>query len=171
MEGTVMQALSRLAGQVLWNAGRTTNLEWFHFGQRREVQGRFGEVKLVGEYALHVQCAWRITHKNIIVVASGDRFFPSGDPFQDIQDFEWDRPGSNRCDEKVALLFSGETPGKFIVEAVKSDLVGGLTLVLTGDYTLDVFPDTSVDGEYWRFFQPYTSHPHLIMTSKGVEIS
>src|SRR5690349_7130384 len=114
MEDDIVQALHPLVGQVLWNAGRTTNLEWFHFCQKREVQGRLGEVNLVGEYALHVQCAWRVTNRRVIVVASGDRFFPAGYPFEDIQDFDWDAPGSNRCDEKVGLLFSPERHDKLL---------------------------------------------------------
>src|SRR5512138_3471413 len=105
MKNRIEEALRVLVGLPMWSAGRAGNLEWFEFGARRiviEQHGKHrGEQKEVGEYALHVQCTWRITHQNGIVVGSHDRYYPRGErPFQDSQDFEWDQPGANRCDER-----------------------------------------------------------------------
>ncbi len=47
-------------------------MQWFAFGDQREVITRSGETKVVGEYALHVQCPWRIVRGDEIVVGSRD---------------------------------------------------------------------------------------------------
>ena len=39
-----------------------------------------GAERTVGDFALHVQCAWRIAGPNGIVAASRDRYVPAGDP-------------------------------------------------------------------------------------------
>jgi hypothetical protein len=52
-------------------------LEWFQFGQHKTVKDARGDTKEVGEYALHVQCAWLIRHSDQVVVASGDLYYPA----------------------------------------------------------------------------------------------
>jgi hypothetical protein len=43
-------------------------------------------------------------------------------------------------------------------------------LTLSDGYMLEVFPDDSVGGEYWRLFQPYRNTEHLVVTGQGIEV-
>lgn len=171
MKEQIEHTLKVLTGMPLWSIGRAGSLEWFHFGsQRRTVTSSSGGTKIVGEYALHVECAWRIIGPGGIVVASRDRLYPAGnDPYKDLMDFEWDKPDANRCDERVSMFLDKRMNAPLIVEAVQADLVGSLRLVLSDGYALEVFPDDTVGGEYWRFFQPSMDTDHFVFTGHGFE--
>ena len=73
MKDQIKQALRVLVGLPLWDAGRTADLLWFQFGPSHTVIDRRGRTKLVGAYAVHVQCAWRLIGPTQIVVACRDR--------------------------------------------------------------------------------------------------
>lgn len=147
------------------SAGRTADLQWFHFGTPRVVANSCGATKTVGDYALHVQCAWRIRTDKKIIVASRDRYEPANGDGD--EDFDWDKPGANVCDLKITKWLS-EIPNKpLTVIRVTGDDVGGLRLTLADDSHIEVFPDTSlVDeyAEYWRFFRPSDGTKHLVVT-------
>jgi hypothetical protein len=161
----IEERLRVLIGLPLWAAGRAADLEWFHFGAQRTVPRHNGGTKEVGDYALHVQCAWRVRSSSQIIVASRDRYFPADDS-QDDEDFNWDVPGANLCDRKMTAWldsFKGQSP---IVQHVTADGVGSVCLILSDDFRLEIFPDdTQVDeyAEYWRFFKPTTDEAHFVM--------
>ena len=163
--------LGKLIGLPLWAAGRAGNLEWFQFGAQHTVIDEFrGTEKVVGEYALHVQCAWRIIGSSGIEVASHDRYYPaSGEANIDLADFEWDRPGKNKCDEKISALFALRESEPFIVTNVEIDSVGSIRLMLGETYALEVFPDSSLSREQWRLFQPYQNADEIVLTGQGFE--
>jgi len=133
---------------------------------------QFGAVKthptetgMIGQYALHIECpwrialaecAWRIPSNNLIVSGSGD----------------WREP-AERGDNSKALteLFQDYDEGskswvnisnKLVVQQVESDDYGGLDIHLSGGYRLQAFPHGR-SGEAWRLFQPGTEGPHLAM--------
>jgi hypothetical protein len=101
MKAKIAEALAALVGQPLWAAGRTLDLEWFHFGGRRKVDGRGGGKIEVGDYAIHTQCAWRIAGPDGVIVASKDRFTPRGNPDEIPEDFDCNQPGVTLCDERM----------------------------------------------------------------------
>ena len=98
MKNQIEQILQVIIGLPLWSIGRAGDLEWFEIGdERRVIPINNGETKIISEYALHVQCAWRIRNLNQIYVASRDRYYPQGeDPYKDFEKFDWDKPGVNR---------------------------------------------------------------------------
>jgi hypothetical protein len=150
----IEMALAPLVGLPLWSAGRAADLEWFQFGARHVVVARVGKAKgserTVGEFALHVQCAWRIVGPNGVVVASRNRYVPADDPDSVSPEWEWEQAGANRCDERIHAWCHGNA---YVVRSVAADTLGGLSLVLSDDFTLDVFPDDSVQGEHWRLLR------------------
>jgi len=168
MKTQVQEALSVLIGQPLWSSGRAADLEWFQFGPRKTVQDSRGDKREVGEYALHVQCAWRIRQGNQIVVASRDLYSPPEESDDRPDNFNWDVQGGNRRDKRIAELFLGETR-QFMVQKVEVGAAGSFTIGLEDAYALDVFPDDSLSGEHWRIFKPYADEPHFVVTGKGVE--
>jgi hypothetical protein len=167
MREQVQKALNVLVGEPLWSSGRAANLEWFEFGQRRTVNGARGDAKEVGEYALHVQCAWRIRHGDQVVVGSSDLYVPAEETDNEQKDFNWDLQGANRRDKRIADLFQNETR-QFLVKQVQVGAAGSFTIILDGDYALDVFPDDSVRDEHWRIFKPSSEAPHFVVSGSGL---
>ena len=141
--------------------------EWFQFGPRRTVTGARGQKKEVGEYALHVQCAWRIRQGDRIVVAARDLYHPPEENAP-LQDFDWQVLGGNRRDARIQELFQNETR-QFFVREVQAGEAGSFTLILDDAYALEVFPNDSLSGEHWRIFKPSAEEPHFVVTGKGIE--
>jgi hypothetical protein len=164
----VQKALEVLIGEPLWSSGRAADLEWFQFGQRRSVKDARGGTKEVGEYSLHVQCAWRIRHEDQVIVGSRDLYYPPEETDDPPGDFDWDVQGANRRDKRIAQLFANETR-QFLVRQVEVGAAGSFTIVLDDDYALDVFPQDSLRGEHWRIFKPYLEGPHFVVTGKGLD--
>ena len=57
------------------------------------------------------------------------------------------------------------------LQKVIADEVGSLTLMLSDDSQLEIFPDstdTDDDSEYWRLFQPGTNRHHFVMRAGGL---
>jgi hypothetical protein len=170
MKKQIQKALDVLIGKPLWAATRAADLASLQFGQRRTIQDMRGNSREVGEYALHVQCAWRIRQGNRVVVASRDLYYPPEETEEPPLDFNWDMPGANRRDKRIAELFQNETR-QFQVHQVKSADAGSFTLSLENEYSFEVFPDDSMHDEHWRLFKPYTEEPHFVVTGKILEES
>ena len=145
-----------------------------HFGKIVHVPGRFRRLGSVGEYAIHVQCAWRIEGPHGLVTGDGDRWHPrSGDEAR--PDFKWEdwNADTNGClqDERLALLFpksdfdSGglmSEPDSLIVQEFDADQFGGLTIHLSGGYRVVLFP-SETEAEHWRFLVPNSDVPHFVV--------
>lgn len=172
MKEQIEAALEPLIGLSLWTARRAADMEMFHFGARRIVPGRDGEPREVGEWALHLQCAWRLTGPEGIVVGSRDRFYAAGvDPYAEVEseDWDWDRPGANRCDERIDAFFTAQSATPPVVEAVSADRLGGFCLQMSGGHALEVFPFDSLGEEHWRLLPPSREQDHFVVTGLGVE--
>ena len=162
----IQTALEVLVSQNLWSSGRAADLEWFQFGQRRTVTGFKGGIKEVGEYALHVQCSWRIRRGNSVIVGSHDLYHPA-DEMSDAREFDWQVLGTTRRDKRIADLFENETR-QFVVTKVEVREAASFTLFLEDGYAIDVFPDDSLSHEHWRIFRPYRDEPHFVVSGRGI---
>ncbi|HLK07041.1 MAG TPA: hypothetical protein VKV30_03840 [Candidatus Angelobacter sp.] len=163
--------MTPLVGQPLWDAGRAADLMWLAFGQRQIIKDFRGEPREVGEYALHVQCAWRFVQDEKVVVGNRDLYYPRGyrDAKEEIpRGFNWDVQGANRCDELLAELFAGGA-NQFVVQRVEAGQAEELALMLEGGLTLQIFPNDSLEGEHWRLFRPGTDEQHCVFAGKGLE--
>ncbi|MEH7484431.1 hypothetical protein V7157_25840 [Neobacillus drentensis] len=169
MKEVIISELGKLVGLKLQYAGRASNLFWLGFGDIVEIIRR-GRTEATTEYALHIQCSWRISLGNKIVVASRDFYSPSSEWDGDIEDFDWDIKGNNRFDERIKTFIKDN--GQIKVLQIDSNEVGGLNVFLSGGYKLEVFPDSSEDdeqSEHWRFFNRKENSPHFIVTGNGIE--
>lgn len=169
MKEQIEQAIQVLIGLPLWDARRTLNLVSFQFGARNSGIDEKGRTYEVGDQALHVQCAWRITGPSKIVVGSDDYYYPRGHPYDKPPDFDPNQPGTTRADEQLEVLFSESTQEPLIVEDVWVDYVGSVRIRLIGGYALEIFPDDSLDREHWRLFKPSTEEEHFVVTGRGIE--
>jgi len=170
MKEEIKLQLESLVGSKLNNIGRASNLFWLELGERLSVIRRGRTIEL-SEYALNIQCSWRITKENTIVVASGDLYSPNSDWNLDKEDFDWDVQGNNKFDEKIEYLMrSIKEP--LTVEKIDLDEIGGLTIFLSKGFRLNVFPDISGDDEYsefWRFYTRGKDSFHFVVTDNGIE--
>jgi hypothetical protein len=168
MTNEIQKALSVLVGLPLLSLGRAVDLAWFEFGSRKTVKGPRGDEREVGEYALHVQCAWRITSGDSIVTGRGDIFCtPEETDEPTPSDFDWQK--GNRFDKIVQQLFRNETR-QFMVQDVAVGEAGSLAIRLEHGYQLEVFPQDSESGEHWRFFKPFVQgEPHLVVSGRSLK--
>ena len=172
MQEEIEQALAPLVGRPVFDAGRAGGMLWLQIGERRAQRADERGAREVGEYALHVSCAWRLIGSQGIYVASGDLFTPA-DPEADPSDFVWDAPGANWCDVRLRAFVAETATAPRVVSSVSSDEIGSLRVVLGDDFVLDVFPDSSdaahVETEFWRLLQPGTAGEHVVVGSSGVD--
>ena len=162
----IESVLSPLVGLPLWNSGRSANLQWFDFGSKiSAITDSKGNEDRVGEFILDVQCAWHITSPTGIEVGSRDLLYPSDDdPYMNLEDFEWDHPGKNRCDERIQRLLDAHTKNQLVVLTISADNYGGIRIDFNQGYKLELFLDDLVGGEYWRFYDPVNKTPHFVFS-------
>jgi hypothetical protein len=134
-------------------------MAWLHFGEMLESPAYGGGTKTVGDWAVHIQCPWRISQRGRIVIAYHDFYYsPAGDDLED-----WDKFGSSQFDSAATLLCAEFQTSPAVVASVQPDDVGGFFIRFSQDYRLDVFPDTSFDSsEPWRIFQPRLDSEHFV---------
>ncbi len=161
-----------MVGLPLESSGRAASIQWFSFGAVRLVgdyrRGKKAK-REVGEYALHVQCQWRLVGPPGIIVGSDDKYFPAGDPYVDDPDFDDDKPGASRRDERVAHFFAERASDPLVVETVSADHTGAVNVTMAGGFSLDVIPYHTLKYEHWRLFQPGTKDPYFVVTGLGIE--
>lgn len=170
MKEKVKRATAVLIEQELWACTRAADLASFQFGQRRNVKDSRGNSREVGEYALHIQCPWRITRDDSVVVGSGDLFYPVDPENQEPRpDFDWQPIGGNRRDYLLKILFQ-DGARKLVVRDVEAGDGGSLRIELQDGYFLEVLPNLSTDDEQWRLFRPYRENePHFVVTGRGTQ--
>ena len=166
LQHQITEALSALIGLPLWGATRAANMSMFAFGERRSRLNRKGAEVEVGDYALHIQCPWRIVGPDDIVVGSEDRMCLE-DESSDWETFK----GPSRCEARIGVWLTEYAAAPLRVERVEGDWVGGFKLLLERGFVLEAFPADSVRGvysEYWRLFRP-GEKSHFVVTAHGVE--
>jgi len=116
----------------------------------------------IGDYALHVQCPWRIISSQQIVTGKGDLF----EPPDARNNFDWEKAtgemNGNLQDKKLVELMLGYDPvtrsivnntNSLVVTDVEADSYGGVRIALTPDYRIELIPCGSL-GEDWRWLKP-----------------
>jgi hypothetical protein len=169
MQEKIEKELSVLVGLPLWDAGRGADLEWFHFGEHRQVADRKGRLKEIGEYALHVQCSWRIVSSDQVIVARRDLYYLPDGSVDLSDDFDWDKQMGNWRDVRMHAFLKEHGSQPLIVTAIKGGRAGSVSISFTEDFVLELFPDDSLSGEHWRFFRPSVDESHFVVTGEGIK--
>jgi hypothetical protein len=170
MRDKIHNVLLPLVGLPLWDAGRAADLTWFAFGERRMVKDFRGESKEVGEYALHVQCVWRLVEREQVIIGQRDLYYPAtpGRTSPEVpRSFSFDVIGSTRLDSLFKEFFH-DSGRQLIVERTEAKRAGAIDIIFRGDVVLEIFPNDSFDEEHWRLFRPGKDGPHFVATGKGV---
>lgn len=163
----IATTLEVLRGIPLLDASRAANMQMFGFGACRTVRSPLGRDKEVAEYALHIQCCWRVRIHDRIWVASRDLNYPKGDWSRVDENFDWDQPGANRCDERMEVFIREHC--LILTKDILVDEVGGFRLTFERGCSLEVFPDDSLETEHWRLFKPGDAMPHAVLVGNQFE--
>jgi hypothetical protein len=158
----LIEGLCELIGLPLTAARSAADMRTFQFGTLRPV-----DRGSVGDFALHVQCPWRIEGPEGIVTGRSDLWEPvKGDvPF----DENWDYEASPNLQDALLQGWLDQNGASLLVQAVDADDFGGAAVILSQGYVLRLFP-SGTRGEDWRLFRPTTDAPHLIVSGGVVEV-
>ncbi len=167
MQEQIQTAASVLLGRAVWRCTRAADMACFQFGQRRNVRNFRGDEAQVGEYALHLQCSWRIVKQDQIIVAAFDVFRPrEGHETEDGLDFNWE--AGNLLDDRIRVFFENDSR-QYTVEDVQAGRAGALRLILEGEFSFEICPCNSQEKlEHWRLFEPRSDRDHLVVTGTGI---
>ena len=168
----IASQLQPLVGLQLSIARRAADLRGFHFGPIKRV-----EKGTAGDYALHIQCAWRLEDQNGIVTGRTDLW----EPVENTPDIDWDKwdydKDENLQDNRIGSILGGYDPetrsfvnngDQLVVEDFHADNYGGVVLFLSGGYRLVIFPAGS-QGEDWRLLGPATEGHHFVISGGKIE--
>jgi hypothetical protein len=159
------QALQPLVGLPLSIVRNVVGMRVFHFGEIRPHHGGKGTV---GEYALHVQCPWRLVGVDGLITGSADRDEP---PRLGAKIDRSDPQNGCLQDVRLAALLGGFDPVThshtnvtegLVVITVGADGFGSAEISLSGEIRLQLFPDGSLE-EDWRFFETSDQGAHFVI--------
>ncbi len=160
--------LRRLVGLRLTAARLTGGMLNVHFGTLRDTpRGQ------VGDLAVHVQCPWRLELHGAIVTGRDDMESEAGDqaPWKTARGY------ASVTEAHLHNLLGAYDEGtrSFLNVGHALDVTdarlgpcGNLTIELTGDYRLALFPSGSAN-EDWRIFEPSSETPHFVIVGGAIE--
>jgi hypothetical protein len=155
---------------ALWGPARAADMLTLQLGESRS-RISLGGRRDVGEYALHVQCPWRLVEGSRLVVGSGDLLTPA-EPGTDREMWNWDVVGATWWDHRMQEFFGGASIS-ITVQDTPADSFGGFRLICSRDVTFEVFSSTSAAphevSELWRLLQPSSSAKHFVVRTTGPE--
>ncbi|HLG98790.1 MAG TPA: hypothetical protein VKX49_20935 [Bryobacteraceae bacterium] len=157
------EVFEKLLGRKIKTASHAASMRGFVFAALAS-----GDSEL---WVIHIQCSWRIETRETIVTGSGDWDEPanpetaveSGDPAQ----------GGSLQDSKLRALFRDpdlsiraitNRTELFVCTHFELSDRGDVTIGLTGDYVLRLFP-ASCRGEQWRVFRKGDTDAHVVFES------
>ena len=160
----INEILEKMVNLKVGDIGRACDLLWLGLGEDIDYIDYKGRTSKKSEYALHLQCPWRIKNaEGRIVVASYDMYEPNS-TIEWFEDFDWDIQGNNLYDEKIEIWFKEKD--RFVIAY---ELQTDLDLIVTFDdgNSLEIFMNKTTDTEYWRFFN---SENHVVVSGVDVHV-
>lgn len=143
---------------------RSCDLIQIGFGDLIKIKTRKGEEHFIARYSLHIQCPFRITAKEKLILGYNDLFVSSNNITEAV---DLNINSGTIFDLRLReneYMFSNE----YVVD-VSINKLGDLTILLS-NICLSVFVDSSTEYEQWRFFEARTNNEHIIATGNGLEI-
>ena len=167
LKTNIEEVLSVLIGEPLVNSFRVCNMQCFKFGKSRKTWSKFRKKAVVTtEFNLHIDCVWRLSRRERIILAYRDYYFrPDND---EVQRQDWDWMVANRYDERNKAFVQSHKEVPLVVKKILADRIGGFRLTFTDGVVLDVFPDNSGKEEFWRFFRS-GARKHFVVIGDGDE--
>jgi hypothetical protein len=177
----IEKALQPLLGLPLRETHRIVDMQVFGFGDlvpnsgedRRRAAAIAARPRRaeVPEFALHVQCRWRIVRNGSILVGAADIFWPGAESEVAYQEFDNDGARSRR--DELVDSFMAHGQDSHVVRKIEGASTGDARIQFVDGYALELWPDhrsgAEADGpdEYWRFFRDRDRH--FVVGAGGVE--
>src|SRR5436309_4549873 len=129
----VLAALSQLVGLPLTAARRAADMRTFQFGTLRPAKRGS-----VGDFALHVQCPWRIEGPDGILTGRSDLWQPVAENAPFVEDWDYDK-SPNLQDSRMKQWLE-QHDLSLVVTDVDADAFGGAAISLSHGFVLRLFP-------------------------------
>ena len=129
-----------------------------------------GDTWNYGELGLHLQCPWRFTNDNEIIVGSNDLYEQADETAEYDENFNWDDSNANLRDVKLNRFIADRN---HIIKSAIADKFGGLEIYFDSNVLLTVFPviTSKADHEYWRLLDNRDeTKNHYLSTSIGYDL-
>ena len=174
----IIKKLMHLKEQPFNEIIRTGAMLSLGFGEKIKTQsayktneGVFGVKETQkSKYAVHIDCLFRISYNDKILLTKEDMFRPStmmDDNNFNEESFNWDMKGNNKFDAEITNIFdlSRQTP---LVKSINVTSFGDLCIALSNGYAIEVLIDTNEEEECWRIFEVGNiKAPHVVITGCG----
>jgi hypothetical protein len=165
MKEKINRTLEQLIGLELTRTTRAANMECLKFGQQL-INDKVHGLLNIGQFGIHLQCPWRITKGQEILIGSFDLYDQADQNAKYDPDFNWDRPDANLRDKKLNELIRDN---RLTVEKIVTDDFGGFEITFTANVKLMTFPANSLEYEYWRLLdnRPKLEN-HFVVSGEGI---
>ena len=166
-KGDVLQVLKNTEFKCV---GRAGYIVWMCFGDDILFRDDMGTERVVPKYSLHIQCSFRITLNNIILITDSDMYRPCSTMKED--EFNCDIIGHTRYDEFAEKFSKQNAENWYRVVDVSMSKCGDVKIILTNGCIIEIFVNCSDDYEAWRFFENSDENEsvHYVMTGDGCEV-
>ena len=161
LKGNIFNQLNFLQGLKIQNIGRTLDMVNIGFGEPVVRKKKNGEEIIIGKFALHVQCPFRIIRDNNIVLGYTDIFIPDEENSLVV---DLNKRNTNVFDSKV----------EWLKLELKNEVVKGVYLtsindlvIQTTNFTIEILVCDQT-SESWRFFCVTDDSPHIVVDEDGL---
>ena len=155
------ERLDELKGQKLSYLCRSCDLFDIGFGKSHERELLSGKKITTASYAIHVQCPFRITNQNNVIMSYDDMFVPLDDSIGTV---DVGLKNTTLLDSKLRAFFS-QYPNEYVLDVALGDY-GDLTIFMS-NICISLVVTRFDKDEAWRFFKPGSEEEHLVTTGRN----
>ncbi|MGF6650149.1 hypothetical protein OKW34_000711 [Paraburkholderia youngii] len=149
----VARYLSTLIGLDVSGVAHAADMLTLQFGPLREVRTSRGTTKHLGDWALHIQCNWRIEQVNAIVASYSD--------------FAASEESTRITTQRIRDLLV--TQGPTAVLDIEAGEKGNAVVSLATGMRLVILADAIPDDEDWRLFPSNPDAKHFVIEGGKVD--
>lgn len=135
--------------------GRCSDMIWISFGRKIVTVNHRNKKIQKSEYEFHIQCPFRITRDNNILLSNYDIY----ELQEETSNEKWDVYGNNKYDKTVNEILLPILPLKVI--KVNYSKIGDIEILLEKDIIIDIFVNSSDFVEEWRFINNNTGEHYV----------
>lgn len=162
-----LNLINIVKGEKIRYIGRAASLCWIGFGKDVQVDLKNEKKRTLAEFALHIQCSFRVCKNRKIKFTNLDMYEPS-EELENYDNFNWDVPGNNLFDINAQKLTKIFEENFVTVEHVILTPQNDLTIKLSGGWEIEIFNNGCYEGEIWRFFKPGSEDAHIVVYSNAI---
>lgn len=156
VSNSLIKKLEVIVGKRLQYVTRILDLVCLGFGDIHSETDRYKKEHYIAEYALHIQCPFRICYNNVIVLSSFDLYVSN---ICSKAEVDWDKNNACLFDDKslkFANIFQNQQ-----VESVSLSSLNDLE-IKTQDLVISLFV-SDLSQEAWRFFLTVGDEEHIVI--------